>query len=276
MELSEENKNKLKISLEILNDIHLAANSALKKIESPEFSPLEFITINFLDRFSTNIISLNVLLSKFEENYKLETSIGLLIRTSLYDFMTLAYLMSYVYDSRKYKTELAENILYEQIERLFCDHIKFSINYLKIVYEKKILTDKNYKLAIDNIRKDYYFVFKSISGNYYNAEKDLKQTKTISSKELFNRLITHEIGKSNAAAYDLYNYYSKYEHFGIMTHYLQQQGINNDFRNIVLSLKFVLNGIGICVSYFALNGFELTKETDMLKSRIGKYEKLVL
>lgn len=60
----------------------------------------------------------------------LETSIGLIIRTSLLDYMTVAYIATYIQDLFGENPEEKKRIYEKQFASILCDHLAHFKSYL--------------------------------------------------------------------------------------------------------------------------------------------------
>ncbi|MBK9801301.1 MAG: hypothetical protein IPP56_16795 [Bacteroidetes bacterium] len=259
--LSAANELRLERVIQHLDKIVLCGNSALKEFPSGHYSLLEFSYINFLGRFTFNFDSINILLRHYKERPNIETSIGLIIRSSLLDFMIVTYLATYHADNN---SKEGEDNFDKQFDGFMADHIHNTIKYLKVSRNTGLISESIYKQAIENSWHTYHFLFTDTLIDYENPESKLISKEFKSPKHLFMRIHSHPLTKRFSKVYDFYTYYGKYEHFGIMTHYMQRQGINKDFNTMIGSLKYMVIGLQTTLTLLSAYTGKLTEERKLL------------
>jgi hypothetical protein len=245
------NQAKLLEAKGYIDKIVAVAKSALEKFPTGDYDLLVFTFINYLERFTHNLEAVNILLREYKDNPNIETSIGLTIRASLLDFMTITYLSTYQVDILSKDDKENEEKFNKQFDGLMTDQIHNTIKYLKLTRDVGLITNDEYKVAIKNTWETYSFLFIDKTVDYENPESKLISREHKSPKQYFTRIHNHPLTKKFSMVYDLYTYYSKYEHFGIMTHFMQRQGVNNDFEMMLSSMKYMTRGIGVSFSYLS-------------------------
>lgn len=240
--ISIENEKKLLDTINLIEQIAAIGKSALNKFHTNSYDLIVFARINYLERFTHNFEAINILLREYKDKPNIETSIGLTIRASLLDFITIAYLDTYIMDGNQAKVD-------EVFEGLIADQMHNTIKYLKLSRDTGLITNEDYKKAIENCWYTYNFFFIDKIVDYDNPEKKLISSKLKSPTQYFKRIQNHSGTKPFSKAYDLYTYYSKYEHFGILTHFMQRQGINNNFETMMEAMRYMILGIGACFTF---------------------------
>lgn len=199
----------------------------LKEYDSKEKKYHQIITANILQRIYTSIKAINILLGEFYVNKNFKFPIGIQIRVALLDVITLAYLTLHidVNDEKIYK---------EQVTRL-------DNNLVRDYFKEIELKFKNGN--IDIIEKDRKL--KSLYETFPNNL--LKGGKTIELNSKVSNLTTNGMAKNligtNYALFlvcnQLYQYYSKYEHFQSISKKLLDDDPEYDFDKLKLSSIYV-------------------------------------
>lgn len=262
--LSNENEEKLKNAILLLDKMIATGNSALNKFPTDQYELIVFTFINYLERFVFNLDSIKILLQHYKIKPNVETAIGLIIRASLLDFMTIAYLSSYQADIKSKDDKEGEEKFNKQFDGLISDQIFNTIKYLKLTRDIGLITQSDYKTALENSWHNYSFVFTDTTIDYEKPEKKLISREHKSPKELFTRIHNHPLTNKFSIVYDLYTYYSKYEHFGIMTHFIQRQGLDNDFTTMITAMKYMVRGIGASFAFLSYPTDKLVVEREQI------------
>lgn len=271
---SAENEQKLKDAILLIDKLVAIGNSALSKFPTGQYELIVFTFINYLERFVFNLDSINLLLRNYKLKPNVETAIGLIIRASLLDFMTITYLSTYQADIKSESDKEGKEKFNKQFDGLISDQIYNTIKYLKLTRDTGLITQADYKMAIENSWLTYNFVFTDTIVDYENPEKKLISREHKSPKELFTRIHNHQLTKKFSIVYDLYTYYSKYEHFGIMTHFIQRQGLDNDFTTMITAMKYMVRGIGASFAFLSYPTNKLMDERAQILKLQDEFDQL--
>jgi len=272
--LTLETEAKLLEAIGYIDKVVAVGKSALEKFPTGDYDLLVFTFINYLERFTHNLEAVNILLREYKDKPNIETSIGLTIRASLLDFMTITYLSTYQADILSKDDKENEAKFNKQFDGLMTDQIHNTIKYLKLTRDVGLITKYEYNVAIENSWHTYGFLFTDKTVNYENPESKLISKEHKSPKQYFTRIHNHPLTKKFSMVYDLYTYYSKYEHFGIMTHFMQRQGLNKDFEMMIASMKYMIRGIGASFSYLSHPGDKLKIEKEAMDELQNNFDKL--
>ena len=260
--LSEENIEKLNKGIKLIDETISIGKSALRKFPTKKYELEVFTFINYLERFTFCFENINFLLKQYQHNPNVETGIGLMLRSSLLDLMTITYLSTYAEDDIKAKNSNNE-FFNEQFNILMTDQILNTFKYLKSVKEAEIISDSEKRKIIEQTVKDFSFLFVNEEVDYEHPESKLITNKFLSPAFIYKRISKYPSSKNLSLVYDLYTYYSKYEHFGIMTYFLQRRGADVDFTNMITSFKYIFIGLNFTCSY--LNHPTTLLDTEMQK-----------
>lgn len=215
---SEESETKLQTAINLLDQIGKIGLSALDKFPTDKYSFENFTFITYLERFTFGIASINIQLKNFKDHIYLETSIGLNLRAHLLDFLVVTYLLSYQTDIKSKDDIESKRTFDKQFNSVLTDQLFNSIKYVKLSKANGVINTKQYRQIIENLWYTYHFLFIDPTVDYDKPESKLISKEFKSPKQYFERINSHPIVKPYSGAYDLYTYYSKYEHFGIITY----------------------------------------------------------
>ena len=271
--LSSDNKAALSELILLIDELVILGKASLNKFPTDSYELLPFVFINYLERYTYALDSVNILLRSYEKNPNVETSIGLIIRTSLLDFMTVSYLRAY-YSDISPNDALSQEKFDEVFNSLLVDHINNTFKYLKLAKNVGFINEKERIETLDSLYHTYHFLFNTAITDYDNPSEALISQKYITPKDLFTKLISHPVTKNDAYVYDMYMYYSKYEHFGIVTHFLQRRGVNEDFSSMIESLTFVVKGLGLSMAFLSKNPDVLVSEKVQFKTLLNKFQNI--
>jgi hypothetical protein len=269
-----ESEQKLNLTIDLLSKIVRVGNSAQEKFPQAHYEIIVFVFIGYLERLTASLDSINILLQQYKDKPYIETSIGLIIRASLLDYMTMAYMSTFFSDIKSKDDTEGEIKFQEKFNALICDQIHNTFKYLKLTKSSNLISQEDYNSAIENCYKNYHFAFIDDQVDYDHPEQKLICTKFVSPRDMFTRIHNHPLTKKYSKVYDLYIYYSKYEHYGIMTHFMQNQGFDNNFSRIILSIKYIIRGIGATFAFLDNPKDKLIEEKKQLNILEEKFGEL--
>jgi hypothetical protein len=199
----------------------------LKEYNSKEKKHHQIITANILQRIYTSIKAINILLGEFYVNKNFKFPIGIQIRVALLDVITLAYLTLHIDDND-------EKIYKEQVTRL-------DNNLVRDYFKEIELKFKNKNIDIIERDRKLKFIYKTFPNNL------LKDGKTIELNTKILNLTANGMAKKLIethyalfqVCYQLYQYYSKYEHFQSISKKFLDEDPEYDFDKLKLSSIYV-------------------------------------
>jgi hypothetical protein len=259
--------------INIYNEIVKVGIDVESKFKSDEYEDRISIRMNFFTRFIHCIESAVILLKEFEKNPYVETSIGLIIRASLLDLITLIYLDSYWADitpddDKSYNDERDKTLSF------LCDHLRKTFKYLNTSFHHKKVTKEQRKVIIDNSYKNYPALFKKTNPNYGDPASDLIMQSFPPVSDMIKRIYTHKVGKNFSNVPDMYEYYGKYEHFGIYTNEFQTNEQYKLLDNILFSIDYIIRGAILC-SISCSKTFEIENQISKLNSLLDQHHVLI-
>lgn len=250
--LSELNSHKRDLICSSLESISRIGFGIIDKVENKTFDVDVLIYRDFFERFIFCFNSVKLLLKDYSETtHSNDYAISLLLRTSLVDFLNVVYLKLHhqEYDASKnlkqnYKTELGKAL---------CSHLRRVLDRINKEYLSGNFKELNYTKTTLALYKDYNFLFDR------NSEFNIKEPcKTLIYKnEISNKTIIDKIKSQSdtqvrnyGRAIGLFELYSKYEHYGILSRRFQRVDINERFRNVIDSLGLLIVGAEYSISFF--------------------------
>ncbi len=272
--LSSENGQKLDRVIQMLDEIVGVGTSSLRKFPTEHYELIVFTFINYLERFTYSLENINLLLRHFKNKPNVETSIGLTIRAGLLDFMTITYLSTYQADIKSKEDTVGKDTFDKQFDGLIADQIHNTIKYLKTTRDHGLISQQEYNTALENSWHSYNFLFTQKEVDYQTPEKKIISQEFKTPRQLFTRIHSHPLTKKFSRVYDLYTYYGKYEHFGIMTHFMQRQGIDKDFETMLGAMKYLVIGMGSTFVFLSYPLNKLQAEKEQLLKLQHEFEKL--
>lgn len=248
--LSELNENKL-----------LKIKAHLKSIVSQGFELISENNSNFdvyeslFKRFIQCFESVNLLLNGIEnnKNYR-HYPIAIILRASILDYLTILHLKTFHLE-KKAGIKNEKSNYNQEYEKLLSDQIR---RIISISETEKNNTSYNHNQFCNHVNGIYscfeYLFDKSIPLDYSFPEKSLKHKRrdVISIPIIRKRLIMFSenlIGIDYEEILNLYNIYSKYDHFGVVSILLESFNINEICDHIFSSLFHLGDGISFCVDF---------------------------
>jgi hypothetical protein len=270
------NEASLKEIIEINKEFIRIGGNCIQKFTEPQYSLDIFIYINYVERFTFMLESVNLLLGDYSRNGNHETSIGLILRTGLYDFMMASYLGTYLVDLEQNKDEQSESEYDNQLTSFAADHLRNNIAHVKHLRRLGAIEENEFRTIINNMKLSFEVFFEAGDIDYGSPEKMLKGNR-LTLKEVHERLFKHRIITSafpdkKFDVYDIYTYYSKYEHFGIMTRDMQGRGVNKDFEIMLTALWYFYRLLATAVTFIGNGNDVLEEEKVKLKNVFKKFD----
>lgn len=274
--LSTDGKEKLQQTGVLIGSSVNIAKTIIAQYGDGDYEEEPFLFIKYTERFTYNLESINLLLTKYEINPNFETAIGLLIRPSLLDFLVLTYLVSYKADIKSEMDTVNREKYREVLRTFFCDHLHHAFDFLKNLSDVGLINSLDYRKAVDNLIHDYNPLFTDSTADYAKpANKLLASKKLAPLPTIFKRLANHQLMKDAARAYDQYTYFSKYEHFGVMTTYMQGREGDADLYNMLEGIRYIHWGLHTSISCLPGGAGKHKAELQNFLDIIGNFEALL-
>jgi len=233
----EDNNEIIDKTSNFINDYTKIITQFLKNISGKNLGPkyklsTEFI-LEVLKRFNANSIAVNNLLVLLKNNFTLIHPIGLLIRSSLLDFIMLMYLNS------KNNSEIINDKewIESQLKIIFCNQLE----YIQKDFNNSKKINSNYNVNSSNDLLVEKFPDFFIKGTYKLRFKKAKST-----IEMIEEMKNNSYTKPFVGVYERWSFYSKYEHYGVLTYDIQRVDEIIILSGIAKSIWTILIGIMNC------------------------------
>lgn len=231
---------------EVIKHIDFIINHTQETIyhfDKQKVNRVPFFCLGLLERLNASSKGLKVLLEHIDKDEYLEYSAGLIIRTTILDFLfTLKGYALHEENRQKQKSfEESERLLEKYCNEVFTDGIRHALEHIKKLNDKKVLSNAEMEKYYRNIGDNH----PSLTDPYKEDGKPpkLKTNNKHSAGSIFFSLVDHHLSKL-AFNHDIYLTYSKYEHFSILYYDLIRMPFEQKKENIKSA-----------VSLFALHNF---------------------
>lgn len=224
--------NKIAECLETTTDI---GKTITKSKHNKDLSyPHEFSLTLFLERFSDNSRSLSILIKLLNIYPNIETSIGLILRSCLLDFVIINYLIII-------RETKGEDAYIEELNKLMFDNIVRTVKILKTYWDTGYINKTEYEERILSLKSNcsYYLTILKIE----DIESIPDCNKFLTPIQLFRKIQSNSKYKKNSYAFVLYDWYSKYDHFGILSYAFPRWSDTKNILRITQSISYLLEGM---------------------------------
>lgn len=210
-----------------LSNLSSKVNERYSKRTSLLF-PNEHTFVHYVERIEANSQSIHCLLQKLQSNLNIENSIGLLLRSNLVDYFNAAFISIGRTQSEKEWIDRVCIVNYDQLKKLR--------GYIKIGW-----------LDIPNNEKGNVILNEHIETLTNMVDINLDKIKLPTPQQIVEEMLTNNIFKQFAkSVYDIFKYYSQYEHFGMLTPFMQKQDLKLDLERIKYGLYFTFKTLELC------------------------------
>lgn len=217
-------------------------------------SRIQYLFMSYFRRLHDFDESLAFMLKNYSKVQNIELSIGITLRAVMLDAM-------YIY----YFTGQNEN-LGNAVDRFLTDHIKNSLTYLKKIKSQGEINETKYRTHVDINVKEFKPLFKNEGIDYNDPLNSLVHNDPLKQKEVEMFIFNNQY-KGAVFARNLYWFYSKYDHFGLLTH---------PFSNSeVLNIPHISDAIKIYFIAFGRIATILMEQGVIKEKEYNKYTKLI-
>lgn len=236
-----------------------------------KFDPLsmQFFTLNILCRLTLIQKGVDPLLREIESNPNLELPIGILLRSACLDILLYGYIHKCMDEVEINEKNPSPNVIPDftkfkfELAKVFSDNLKNQLDDDKLLKEVGIINEEEYNDRVELLKTTYPWLLDNnkfpISGS---ARYIFKTLKSNSRYEIYSN------------AFRFYSYYSKLEHFGILSFLLttSEHYKNNDsISRIYVLLMTILNTYGYGLIYLQRDEQDLNKIDEILKKLLKEH-----
>jgi hypothetical protein len=203
-----------------------------RHFDESEREEVTLFSLCMLDRLNFSSESLKILMNNFNNNSKVEYSCGIIIRSVILDYLIVLNAHE-VYERNFEKPEKLYQALKDYSIMMLCDTVRNTLEYLESVKNK--FTKDEMQTMYSNLVNTYPECFEV----YYNdgSKPVIKSTKYRSPQKLFDTLMKSKSFKKYHGIYEIYLFYSKYDHFGQMFYELSRKAHIGKLENMDRAIK---------------------------------------
>jgi hypothetical protein len=224
--------------------------SILLYFQRSEPNSVQWVSLGFLHRLMVCSIGIKSLLKIYKKNNQIEFSIGLLIRPIILD--ALSSLIYYAILKKKGPTITRDSItkdIYEHAYTLLSDGLIYNLDYGKALFEKNIISIEELHAYYNDFASNYPEFLKQQNGN--NTRPSLITKSPTGAKSTFKLLADDSDLKGlSHKLFNMYTFYSKYDHFGIMHFEIMKLESHLKEQNIIASIEFFIRHYYILADVF--------------------------
>jgi len=273
--LSELNENKL-IKTKLHFKIILENGFNIIKENSSEID----VYHSLFKRFINCIDSINLLIVGFDNQTKHRNqSIAIILRASLLDYLTTLYLRTF--QAEKKAGIKSQKTTYDtEVDKLLSEQIRRVLSISEKDKKTSAYNHERFCKSVDNFHHNFKPLFDNSKPIDYNKPANslkFKQKDDISSwiiRERLDSFSNNLKGIDYLHVFNLYNTYSKFDHFGLASILFEHMDINEICDNMFWSIFHITDGISFCVDLLKdetgcqSNFDRMLKEIDYLRGTI--------
>jgi hypothetical protein len=237
----------------------------LKVIDSNNFdSEQKRIFFTIILKSNSSVQATNILIRNFHTHNHFHPSIYILLRSILSDIILAEYIISLGKD---------ENLMNNKIHSIYLDHIDRTIKLLDNFYSKYSIWTPS---EIEQVKKD----LKTNKETYLDKSGQLKGKPLKATTDKLINIILSETSPSKdrrliIRAYEYYDRFSKYEHFGAFSHQLFLRGFDAEnidiaFNEVYQSLEVIFSAL---INYSRIWDFNKENTIQQLNNIIKEFHK---
>lgn len=217
-----------------------------KYLDKKEIDSIQFCCIGLLSRLRLCSTGLRSLLSNINSNPSLEFSCGIVLRSSILDSLIALNIYRLLLEAEKSQgtTEEKRSIVKEFCDEILSDGLKQTVKYVRTAYEMNIIDQQKMTDTFVNFTKSHQRFFHTYPGD--GSLPIVKINKNHGPIDLFKTLANTPELQSLSKIYDTYQFFSKYDHFGILyfdvinyTYIEQLERISSAVEILVGTLSFL-------------------------------------
>lgn len=213
-----------------------------KEFNKKDYKTQDFLLTLMLQRYRDNFSSLIILLKEFHaSNDFLEPPIGILLRSIIYDSMVVMFALAPELEKDNQNYDKA--IIYERLNKYISDQLYKIMTDTNKAVNDKFLTSDQRDIMFNNLVLKTPFLFTKVKlekADYLQFKNIFKYKGKIDFEKEFRSLSVEKVKNVCMNLYDIYNFYSKYFHFGIYTYDLRRDK-NELFKYIFKSIAYSTN-----------------------------------
>ena len=227
-------------SFQYLNYLTDTISKTTRHLHDKRLTSIQYFSIGLLERLSKSAISLKLLLTNLEDQKALEYSIGVILRSSILDTLIVYNFYKHLLeaeDGNRTQTE-KEDIIKPFCDLVLSDGLSQTLKYVKMANQMNVISN-------ESLLNVYHNLTTNLSGFFEKYENDgsepiLLHKKPLSPTSLFRTIANTPGLKDYTAIYDLYLFFSKYDHYGIMYFELSKQSFEEKMSRIYAAVELLI------------------------------------
>lgn len=213
----------------------------LKYFNDKKLDHSQLFIIGLIERLRNVCFIINYTLENILKIPEIEFSCGITIRGILLDILIGLDLVRLLVEAENSKLENDDlvDIIQKYSTYVLSDGLNSMITFLKKSKDYKFLENEKQEVAFKNILKNY--------GEFFEADPSdgitpvAKSKRRILASQLFDNLASNDETNQLATIYELYLFYSKYDHFSALYFQAFKTPISFKIVSIEKSLRLLLN-----------------------------------
>lgn len=215
-------------------------------LNESELRIVQYTCIGLLERLNSSALALSMLLPLINTNQNLDFSCGIILRSSILDYLIVLNMYIHLLDDEKNERPFdgANNSLLTFCYKCLGDGLPQTFAYVNAAKEVGIITQEKREAIFNNMAVNYKVFLESHPGDGSTPKIKIKQR--ITARQLFIDIAEHPEIKDFARIYDSYVGYSKYDHFSTLyfdvsrlTHIQKISQISKAVEHLIDSLSFL-------------------------------------
>lgn len=188
----------------------------LLHFQEREINSIQKFSLGLLDRLLKVSLSLKVIIQKIDTTPELEFSAGIIVRAMILDMLIGLNFYKLLKDclSKNLTNDAIKYLLQEFCNRALADGLDSTAKSLKLAKDLGYISSSQLEEAFNNFGHNQKKFLNTHLGKGEMPES--KYGKGDSPSVLFKNIACDSAMKNIAGMYDLYLFYSKYDHFGIL------------------------------------------------------------
>jgi hypothetical protein len=203
-----------------------------------EVNTVPYFYLGLIERIKASCIGLKIMVENLDKTPELEFSAGLVVRTVILDFFMGLNGYSKHETARQagISANKQETELKEFCNRILADGLRWTIKHLESFKAKDFYSDEQLERAYAKLTALYPTFLERIGTDVPKIRFDAPETNT----KLFTALAVKSKLKELSRNYEIYDFYSKYEHFSIMSFSLMRRPDLEQFTTLQKAVELIV------------------------------------
>ncbi|MBA3284396.1 MAG: hypothetical protein H0U27_04970 [Nitrosopumilus sp.] len=213
----------------------------LKHYNKKDVNSVQFFALGLLKRLLHSSKSLKLILENIPSNPDLDFTAGLTIRAMILDMLIGLNFFKLLKDNlaKKLSDENMMELAITFCDTILADGLENTITYLELSQSYGIINIRQLKEKYNNVARNYAKFLEPHSQN--GVKPKVKFTRAPGTKTLFKEIAADAEMNNISRIYDLYLFYSKYDHFGILYFDVENFPLSEKIKRIEKAVRLFIN-----------------------------------